>query len=349
MNDSAYADRVEQSVPEGVDWDDFRVFLEVVRHGSFNRAAAKLKLTQPTVSRRLVRLEKRIGTRLFERDRRGPRLTAEGQRIFQHVNDAQMALIRAASQAAGAASAVEGDCKLLMGDGIAAYWLTRFLPGFFARYPKVNLKVFGLIEGQTGSTTRTFDVQLFYHDPAPGGVNATRLATMHFLPFASRDYFREHGTPRSVADLRNHRLLDQAGNLTDIVSWASWAVEGASARTALFTNLTTCLAEAVYHGVGIALLPSFAMLPDDKLVPINIGIRTQAPIFAGVERKASGRWAVRAMLGYLRSVVFNPQAMPWFRDDYLEPQPDWAALCTKLVREASMRTPEPVRREGETV
>lgn len=348
MNESPYADRVEQLVPEGVDWDDFRVFLEVVRHGSFNRAAAKLKLTQPTVSLRLVRLEKRIGVRLFERDRRGPRLTVEGHRIFQHVNDAQMALIRAASQANNAASAVEGDCKLLMGDGIAAYWLTRFLPGFFLRYPKVNLKVFGQIEGQV-ERNRAFDMQIFYHDAVPAGMNATRLATMHFMPFASRDYLRVHGTPHSAADLRNHRLLDRAGNLIDIVSWASWAVDGAAARTALFTNLTTCLAEAVYHGVGIALLPSLSVLPDDKLVPLHIGIRLLAPVFAGVDRKASGRWAVRAMLAYLRSAVFNPRTMPWFREEFVEPQPEWAALCANLVREASVQTPELVRLDGENV
>jgi len=345
MNDSSYADRVEQSVPEGVDWDDFRVFLEVVRHGSFNRAAAKLKLTQPTVSRRLVRLEQRIGVRLFERDRRGPRLTAEGHRIFRHVSDAQVALIRAASQASSAASAVEGDCRLLMGDGIAAYWMARFLPGFFARYPKVNLKVFGQIEGQS-ERNRVFDVHIFYHEPAQGAANTVRMATMHFMPFASRDYLREHGMPHTAADLRNHRLLDQAGNLTDIVSWASWAGEGAMARATLFTNLTTCLAESVYHGVGIALLPSLAMLPDDKLVPLDIGIRLRAPVYASVDRKASSRWAVRAMVAYLRSAVFNPETMPWFGDEFLEPQPEWAALCAKLVREAGVHTPELVRLEG---
>ena len=42
MNELPYAETSEG--PEGVDWDDFRVFLEVVRTGSFNRAAAKLKM-----------------------------------------------------------------------------------------------------------------------------------------------------------------------------------------------------------------------------------------------------------------------------------------------------------------
>src|SRR3954454_10872511 len=113
MNELPYAETGEG--PEGVDWDDFRVFLEVVRTGSFNRAAAKLKMTQPTVSRRLVRLEEGIGVRLFDRDRRGPRLTGEGQRIYNDACAAQAALMRAANQVAGSSRRVEGDCKVFMG------------------------------------------------------------------------------------------------------------------------------------------------------------------------------------------------------------------------------------------
>src|SRR3954454_7195834 len=110
--------------PHGVDWDDFRVFLEVVRTGSFNRAAAKLKMTQPTVSRRLARLEEAIGVRLFNRDRRGPRLTVEGQRIYNDACSAQVALMRAANQVAGAGRRVEGDCKVHVGEGVATYWIS---------------------------------------------------------------------------------------------------------------------------------------------------------------------------------------------------------------------------------
>src|ERR1700743_704295 len=112
MIELPYTEMSEQIIPDGVDWDDFRVFLEVVRAGSFNRAAAKLKMTQPTVSRRLVRLERAIGVRLFDRARRGPRLTYEGQRIFNDANAAQVALTRAARQASRGVGRVQGDCKV---------------------------------------------------------------------------------------------------------------------------------------------------------------------------------------------------------------------------------------------
>ena len=99
MSESVNTEIQQQSLPGEVDWDDFRVFVEVVKIGSFNRAAGHLNMTQPTVSRRLARLEEVIGCKLFDRDRRGPRLTPEGQRIYTEARAAQSALIRAATTA----------------------------------------------------------------------------------------------------------------------------------------------------------------------------------------------------------------------------------------------------------
>lgn len=341
MTELPYMDIGEQIIPDGVDWDDFRVFLEVVRAGSFNRAASKLKMTQPTVSRRLMRLETAIGVRLFDRDRRGPRLTYEGQRIFNDANAAQAALSRAATQATNAATRVQGDCKLFMGDGIASYWMTRFLTPFFTRYPNIELKLFGAYE-TAADKRELFDLHVHYHEPAELDPVAIRLGTMHFIPFASRDYLRIHGVPRDADDLGRHRLLDLAVYLADIGSWANWAREDANKHTALFTNLSACLGEAVRCGAGVALLPTYAPLVDDNFVPIEIGVRFQAPIFVSYQREAAKKWPVRATIDYLRNNVFDKKNMPWFRDSYAAPEPDWGRKFASLVKIAA----EPDDSEG---
>lgn len=333
MSELRYAEIVEPSVPDGVDWDDFRVFLEVVRHGSFNRAAVKLKMTQPTVSRRLIRLEKAIGVRLFDRDRRGPRLTYEGQRIYSDASAAQVALTRAANQASSAANRVDGDCKLYMGDGIASYWMSRFLAPFFNRYPNIELKLFGAHE-PSADKREIFDLHVHYYEPAESDPVAIRVATMHFVPFGSREYLRQHGMPRAVEDLSRHRLLDLAVYLADMGSWASWSREEAATHTVLFTNLSACLAEAVRHGAGIALLPTYATLVDDAFVPLDIGVRFQAPIYVSYQRDATKKWPVRATLDYLRTNVFDRKTMPWFRDSFVAPAPDWLPTLDTIIEKA---------------
>jgi DNA-binding transcriptional LysR family regulator len=332
MNELPYAESPE--VPEGVDWDDFRVFLEVVRAGSFNRAAAKLKMTQPTVSRRLVRLEEAIGVRLFDRDRRGPRLTVEGHRIYNETSVAQVALTRAANQVAGAGRPVEGDCKIFMGEGVATYWMSRFLPAFFTRHPNIELKIFGAND-PTVDKRELFDLNVHYYEPSESEPIAVRLGTMHFIPFASREYLRLNGAPQSIEALGRHRLLDLAVYLSDMGSWASWSRGEANTHALLFTNLTGCLAEAVRHGAGIALLPTYAALVDDAFVPLEINVRFTAPIYISYQRDAVKKWPVRTTLDFVRHHVFDKKNMPWFREAYQSPEMDWHKRLAHFLEKAA--------------
>jgi DNA-binding transcriptional LysR family regulator len=317
MDELPYAENDEEPSLGEVSWDDFRIFLEVVRIGSFNRAAVRLKMSQATVSRRLVRLEKGIRVRLF--------------------NDAlvaQTALSRA-SQATNTTGRVEGDCKIFMGDGLASYWMTRFLVPFFARYPNIQLRLFGASDA-SADKRELFDLNVHYYEPAEAEPVAVRLGTMHFVPFASRDYLKENQVPRSVEDLDGHRLLDLAVYLADIGSWTTWSRNDPGKRTVLFTNLSAVLAEAVRHGAGIALLPTYAHLVDETLVPLEIGVRFQAPIFVSYQRDASKKWAVRSTIDYLRTNVFDRKNMPWFRDAFAMPTPEWSRRLTELVKQAAV-------------
>ncbi|HEY1961194.1 MAG TPA: LysR family transcriptional regulator [Rhizomicrobium sp.] len=346
MNELPYTDMDEG--PEGVDWDDFRVFLEVVRAGSFNRAAAKLNMTQPTVSRRLLRLEENIGVRLFDRDRRGPRLTADGQRIHNDACAAQAALMRATNQVAGIGRRVEGDCKIFMGEGVATYWMSRFLAPFFTRYPNVELKVFGAND-PTADKRELFDLHVHYYEPTETEPIAVRLATLHFIPFASREYLRIHGMPQTIEALSRHRLLDLAVYLSDMGSWASWSRGDANAHALLFTNLTGCLAESVRCGAGIALLPTYAVLVDDSFVPIEIGVRFTAPMYVSYQRDAVKKWPVRTALDFMRACVFDKKNMPWFREAYVAPQMDWSKRLAMFVDRAAAPPPAPEKTSTDAI
>lgn len=318
---------------EDLNWDDFRVFLEVVRTGSFNRAAAKLNMTQATVSRRLARLEAQIGVRLFDRDRRGPRLTFEGQRIFNDTSAAHFALTRAAHQGAGAASRLEGDCKIVVGDGLAAYWMARFLPAFYTRYPGIELKLFGAFASSADNRV-LFDLQIEYDEPSGADRAALRLGAIHFIPFASMEYLRRNGVPRTLEDLERHRLLDRAIFLAGLGSWAPWRE---NKRTALYTDLSTCVGEAVRHGAGIGLLPTYAATIDPAFAPIEIGIRFRRPIFVSYQRDAPKNWAVSSTIEFLKQTVFDLKTMPWFREEFEFPSASWDRVSAALVAEALER------------
>ena len=68
-----------------LNWDDYRIFLDVARSGSLSAASATLKIDPATVGRRITRLEKSLGSKLFNKLPRGYQLTQAGSDLQEHI------------------------------------------------------------------------------------------------------------------------------------------------------------------------------------------------------------------------------------------------------------------------
>lgn len=319
-------------------WDDFRYFLAVAKTSSIKKAAADLQTTQSAVSKRLDRLESTLKVKLLERGPAGAKLTYQGQRVLNHALSAEAALSRAQDGARDAEARIKGDCSMMVGDGVANYWIADFLPGFFVRYPDIELKMMLDVEGRADHN-ELFDIRLHYIPPADTDQIAKVLATVHFIPFASRRYLEEHGTPRSVDDLEHHRLIDQAQYLISKGTWASWFSDAPLKYTALFTNQSSFLARAVETGVGIALMPTYMVIANSDYVPLDIGMRLPLKLYASYRREQAQKNAVRTTLQYLRECVFHPKTMPWFESHFISPDASWGAMHEQAVARCSVEGP----------
>ncbi len=81
----------------------------VAEVGSFRRAAAKLYLSQPSVSAHVQQLERSLGVTMFDRDAAGARLTEPGERVLPYLRaflDQREAVLREASRIQGGATSV---------------------------------------------------------------------------------------------------------------------------------------------------------------------------------------------------------------------------------------------------
>ena len=100
------------------DWDAARVFLEVVRCGSFRSAAERLELSINAVRRRIDDFERQIGATLFTRDVHGARLTDEGALVVSAVERMEAAsfdLLRASNSVANTLS---GEVRVAVTEGL---------------------------------------------------------------------------------------------------------------------------------------------------------------------------------------------------------------------------------------
>jgi DNA-binding transcriptional LysR family regulator len=136
-----------------------RAFLVIAASGSFSAAAVELGMAQPSVSELVKRMEATYGVLLFHRGSRGLRLTAAGEALLPH---AQQAV-----ESADAADHALRDVTSLRG-GVATfgllrnanyYYLSRLLERFHAQYPDVRLRVIGLNSVEVAEAVAAGDLE----------------------------------------------------------------------------------------------------------------------------------------------------------------------------------------------
>src|SRR3954467_341038 len=112
------------------DWDAARVFLEVVRCGSFRSAAERLGQSINLVRRRIDDFERQIGATLFTRDVHGARLTDEGALVVSAVERMEAASFELLRAGDGLASAASGEVRVAVTEGLGTFWLAPRLVEF---------------------------------------------------------------------------------------------------------------------------------------------------------------------------------------------------------------------------
>ena len=326
-----------------VDWDDFKLFAAVARHGNYTQAARALRVTEPTISRRIKRLEEELGVKLFSHSGGDAHLTHDGRRVLRHASAAEYAIAQAT--AAPQSSGEPSVCKILIGDGIGTYWLPQFLPSFMDEHPNIDLVLFASSD-RSGPKPPLFDLRLQYAEASSDDLICVRLATVHFTLFAAERYVQMHGKLTELSDLAQHRVLDLALDVSEKGNLATWAK--LSSRTALLANFNGALSETVRCGGGIALLPSYAPLVYPNLVPVLPHFSLPVQLFLCFEREDGQRPAVRSLIDYLRDIVFDRKNMPWFSEVYLQPEHGWAVAHQKALKRADAATANvaPLKKRG---
>ena len=193
------------------DWDAARVFLEVVRCGSFRSAAERLELSINVVRRRIDDFERQIGATLFTRDVHGTRLTDEGSLVVSAVERMEAAsfdLLRAGSSVTNTLS---GEVRVAVTEGLGTFWLAPRLVEFQQSFPNILVDLHCAMRSADVSRHEA-DIAIHLSRPASLDVKLVRLGRMHLMFFASQKYIDTFGAPRTVDELSRHRLVVQVAD-----------------------------------------------------------------------------------------------------------------------------------------
>lgn len=118
-----------------------RCFLALAEELHFTRAAQRLHIEQPPLSRAIKELEDELGAILFDRDRRGTRLTPAGAALLQDVRRVFATLEQARENVKAIAAGLHGSLRIAISDGTVDQRLSVFLAHCREEEPEVEIRL----------------------------------------------------------------------------------------------------------------------------------------------------------------------------------------------------------------
>ena len=189
-----------------MDWDKLKVFHAAAEAGSFTHAGEQLGLSQSAVSRQVSALEQELSVSLFHRHARGLILTEQGELLYRTAHEVFMKLEAARAKLTDSRERPNGDLRVTTTVGLGVHWLTPRLGEFIDLYPDIHITLITTDE-ELDLVMREADVAIRLRQPTQPDLIQRKLFSVHFHAYASPEYLKRFGTPRSIDDLDNHRIL----------------------------------------------------------------------------------------------------------------------------------------------
>eukprot|EP01031_Cornospumella_fuschlensis_P008612 gene8612-10613_t len=238
-----------------MDWDKLKVFHVAAEAGSFTHAGETLGLSQSAVSRQVSALEQELKVPLFHRHARGLILTEQGELLYRTAHEVFLKLESARAQLTDSREKPNGELRVTTTVGLGTHWLTARVGEFVELYPDIRIQLI-LTDEELDLAMREADVAIRMRQPVQPDLVQRKLFTVHFHAYASADYIKRHGHPRSIDELDKHRILLLGGPIPSYFQGLNWLEhagrEGGAPRVPAFeVNNVLGLRRAVERGVGI--------------------------------------------------------------------------------------------------
>ncbi|MDN0074194.1 LysR family transcriptional regulator [Crenobacter sp. SG2303] len=234
---------------------ELALFCAIAESGSLVGAGARLGLSGALVSKRLIRLEARLGVRLVTRTTRRLSLTAEGELYYQRGREALALLADTEERLRASRAEPAGVLRVTASASFGRQHIAPFLPAFLARYPALSVHLY-LTDAVVDLVAERMDLAIRIGRPVDSDWVARRLADNRRVLCAAPDYLARRGVPQRAADLSGHDCLLLAEPGT---RYQNWTLEGPSGQETvrvggrLVCDHGEAVGEACAAGGGIAI------------------------------------------------------------------------------------------------
>lgn len=240
-----------------LDPSTLQIYLRVAELASFTKAADSLGLSKAGISAAIRALEAALGTRLLQRTTRKVQMTQDGLAFYERSRDMldEMDDLQTMFQAdAELAGRLRVDLPLAVARNI----VIPQLPAFLHAYPRLQLEL-SSTDRRVDLVAEGFDCIMRVGELSDSTLVARRLGQFRMVNCASPDYLARFGTPQSLADLAQHRLIDYASTLGGRTALFEYVDDGRRLAQAVPASISVNNSDAYQAsclaGLGIIQVP----------------------------------------------------------------------------------------------
>lgn len=251
-----------------MDLQTLSVLVEIIDSGNLSQAARRLRMSRANVSYHLNQLEKSLGVQLLKRSTRHVEPTDLGWRLYEHGQNIQNEIMAARETVASLGQGLQGRVGISVPSGYGQLVMSHWLIEFKQHYPGIVLDV--LFENRVDHLRDEVDIAIrVLHEPPPSVV-AHSLGPVRYLVCAASAWVREHGLPRTVAELRQAPLIT-SGVVGRQLRLSAYRREGKDdeerqevlLEPTLISEHFPFLRQGILAGLGVGLVPDYVV--QDKI------------------------------------------------------------------------------------
>jgi len=240
---------------------DMEIFARVVGAGSMSAAGREMNLSPAVVSKRIRRLEDKLGTRLLQRTTRQIAMTESGHGFYERVVAILASVEEAEAFVSRGSATARGTLKVAAPTSFGRLHIAPHLGKFLTENPDLNVSL-DLDDGFVDIVGDGYDLAIRIAELSDSSLVARRLAPVHRILVAAPEYISKYGQPSSIEDLAENHVCLAAANQDP---WRLMGPEGiVSIRTGapVKTNSSEVVRECVLAGVGVALRSTWDVGPE---------------------------------------------------------------------------------------
>jgi DNA-binding transcriptional LysR family regulator len=255
-----------------IDFERLRTFYIATKKGKFSIVAQELGMDSSAVTRQIQGLERDLECILFERNGfRGLRLTEQGEilqniahQLFTHVAEIKPAL-------AQVENGLKGHLTICVHAGYSLHFVAYCIDEFVKQYPNIALEII-TAPGFMDVTIREADIVIGPNIENKDDLIEKEIFTYNLKLYASKEYIQEHGMPKDVADLKNHRFVSASSTSVKFFSKINWyldLLQEEPLHPYFISNSGMIIEKSIRRGVGIgSMSPQFIDKDEPTLVEV---------------------------------------------------------------------------------